>query len=147
MLLTSERASPCWARFSRSSSGRSTRSWLSSWRTVITPGMGRASVPFGPCTVMFRSSIVTVTPSGTGIGALPTRLMTSPHVTEDLAADAGLSRVAIGQQPAAGGQDSDTEPAENTRDLVGLRVDAQTRLAHAAEAGDRALPLGRVLHV
>src|SRR5581483_5362962 len=149
MLFTSERVRPCWARFSRSSSGRSTTSVVSSWRTVITPGMSRSSVPFGPATLMRRSSIDTVTPLGTAIGARPMRDMTSPlpDVTEDLAADAGPPRFAVGQQPAAGGQDGDTETAEHTRHLVGLRVDAQTRLAHAAQAGDRALPLGRVLHV
>src|SRR6478609_6621734 len=123
----------------------------------MTPGMARSSVPFGPTTLMRRSSTVTVTPSGTAIGARPMRLMTttpggrsgrgrdsSPHEAEDLAADAGLSRFAIGQQPAAGGKYGDAEAPEHAGNLVGLCVDAQTGLAHTAEPGDGALAFGRV---
>src|SRR5947209_7311280 len=149
MLFTSERVRPCWARFWRSSSGRSTSNWSSSWRTVMTPGMARSSEPRGPATVMRRSLTVTVTPLGTGIGAFPMRLISSspsPDVAEDLAADAHLAGFAVGQQAAARRHDGDAEPAEDARDLVGRRVDAKTGLAHAAQPGDRALPLGGVLH-
>src|SRR5580765_4878117 len=142
MLFTSERVRPCWARFSRSSSGRSTSSWLSSWRIWITPGMLRSSEPFGPATVIWRSLIVTVTPLGTGIGALPIRDISSPDVTEDLAADALLAGLAVGQQSTARGEHGHAEPAEHAGDLVGLRVDAKPGLAHTAQTGDGALPLG-----
>src|SRR4051794_24358110 len=113
----------------------------------MTPGRSRSSDPFGPATVMWRSAIVTVTPLGTGIGDFPIRLIdSSPHVAEDFAADALFTGLAIGQETAAGGDDGDAETSEHAGDLVGRRVHAEAGLAHAAQARDRALTLGRVLH-
>src|SRR5690606_4475455 len=124
MLLTSDRTSPCSARFSRSSSGRSTTSVSPSWRTVMAPGRSRSSTPLGPRTVMCRPATDTSTPLGTGMGDLPTRDMGSPHEAQDLAADVALARLAVGEQALAGREDRDAQPAEDPRDLGGPRVDA-----------------------
>src|SRR5262249_36011031 len=122
-------------------------SWPSSWRMVITPGRSRSSVPFGPFTVTCRSATVTSTPEGTGMGERPIRLIASPHVTEDLAADPDFASFTVGHEAPAGRQHGDAEPAEHPRDAVGFRVHPQAGLADAAQAGDGALALGRVLHV
>src|SRR5690606_12996691 len=151
MLFTSERASPWNARVSRSSLLRSTSSVSPSWRTVMSPGSSRARAPFGPLTATERPSMVTSTPLGTGMGALPMRDMLatppSPDVAEDLAADATLARLTVGHEPLAGGHDCDTEAAEHPGDAIGLGVDTKTRLRDALDPGDHALALGRVLHV
>ena len=74
MLATSERVSPCRARFWRWSSGRSTTRTSPSWRTVMAAGTARASSPCGPVTVTVLSSPrATVTPEGTGMGDRPIR--------------------------------------------------------------------------
>src|SRR5688500_9147634 len=136
MLLTSDRTRPCMARFWRSSFGRSTSSSSPSWRKVISPGMSRSRVPFGPFTVSWRPAIVTSTPLGTGMGDLPIRLMTSPHEAEDLAAHVALARFAVGHEPLAGREHGHAQAAEDPRDLRGLAVDAQAGLGHATQAGD-----------
>src|SRR5439155_9831637 len=131
----------------RSSSGRSTRTFPSSWRMVMSSGIARSRLPFGPLTATRPLATVTSTPVGTGIGERPTRLIySSPHITEDLAAHAALTRLAVGHEALAGRQDGDAEAAQHPRQTVGLGVHAQARLRHAAEARDRRCPLGRVLH-
>src|SRR5688500_7999487 len=148
MLLTSERLRPCNARLWRWSSGRSTSSVPSSWRTLISPGSSRSSVPCGPFTATRRPSIVTSTPDGTGMGERPIRLIgASPHVTEDLAAHAALARLAVGHEPLAGREHGHAETAEHPRELVGLCVDTKAGLRHPTDARDRACALGRVLHL
>src|SRR5258706_9904002 len=146
MLLTSDRVRPCSARFSRSSSGRSTRIVESSWRTLMTAGRSRSSWPLGPFTRTWPSPIVTSTPEGSGMGERPIRDISSPHVAEDLAALATLARLSVGHEALVGGQDSDTEAAQHAGQTVGLGVDAEPGLRHPAQAGDRAVALGRVLH-
>src|SRR4051812_48363945 len=171
MLLTSVRLSPCRARLSRSSSGRSTSSSSPSRRTVMGKGRARFRVPLGPLTVTSAPSMVMSTPEGTGMGAWPMRLTThppdlgdsvagplgprirsscscsSPDEAQDLAAHAALPGFAIGHEPCAGGEHGDTEASEHAGHLVGLRVHAQARLGHALDAGDDARPLRRVLHL
>src|SRR5690606_11344143 len=173
MLLTRVRVSPCSDRFSRASSGRSTRSSSPSWRTVMAPGMGRERVPFGPFTVMWPSATVTSTPPGTAMGACPIRLTSpappssvplrdlmqawgaaplrfatsSPHEAQDLAAHAALPGFPVGHQALAGRQHRHAQAAEDPRDLLGLGVDPQARLGDALHARDDPRPLGRVLHL
>src|SRR5262245_57639932 len=100
-----------------------------SWRTEMTPGMSRASSPFGPFTLMVRSDTVTTTPLGTAMGDFPMRDMSaprpSPDEAQDLATDAGPAGFAVGHETLAGGQDSDAEAAEDPRHTVGLGVDAE----------------------
>src|SRR5262245_20268959 len=138
MLLTSERVSPWSARLRRSSSGRVTTTSSPSRAIVISSGAWISSSPFGPLTAIRRPSLVTSTPLGITMGFLPTRDMVLPDLTEDLAADLALARLAVGEQTLVGGQDRDPHAAEDPRDLVGGAVDAQPGLGHAADAGDRA---------
>src|SRR5688572_21701468 len=107
MLATSERASPCRARFSRSSSGRVTTTCSPSFAIVMDGGAVYSSSPFGPLTRTREPSIATSTPEGIVMGCLPTRDISSllPDVTEDLAADLVLARLAVGHQTLIGGQD------------------------------------------
>src|SRR5437879_7635333 len=147
MLLTSERTRPCSARLRRSSFGRSTRSWPSSWRIVIGSGTTRDNVPCGPFTVTVPGAIVTSTPLGTGMGERPIRLMSSsPHVAEDFAADLALARFTVGHESLAGREHGHAETSEHAGQLVGAAVDPQAGLGHPLDAGDRACTLGRVLH-
>src|SRR6478672_11026074 len=88
MFATSERVSPCRARWSPRSLGRDTSSVPSSSVTVMS-GLTRSDrVPLGPFTVTLPRPISISTPDGTVIGFRPIRLIESPHVAEHLAADA-----------------------------------------------------------
>src|SRR4051794_249110 len=71
MLATSVRVRPCSARSSPRSVGRVTTMSLSRCSIFIRDGTCCCSVPSGPATATRAGSIVTVTPSGTGMGALP----------------------------------------------------------------------------
>src|SRR3954453_520787 len=149
MLLTSERVRPCSARFWRSSFGRSTSSVDSSWRTVISPGISRSRLPWGPFTRTTRPSSVMSTPEGTGMGDLPMRLMGGselPDETEDLAAHAGLASLSIGHQALAGGHHGDTQATKDPGQAVGLGVHPQAGLGHALDPGDGPGAVLRVLH-
>src|SRR5688572_12011420 len=148
MLLTSERVRPCSARFRRWSSGRSTRSVPSSWRTVISPGSSRSRLPCGPFTATRRPSTLTSTPEGTAMGERPIRLIVaSPHVAEDLAAHPAPPRLGVGHESLAGREHGHAQTAEHPRELVGLCVDTKAGLRHPTDARDRACALGRVLHL
>src|SRR4029077_8222651 len=148
MLLTSERTRPCSARFSRSSSGRSTMISAPSWRTEMSPGRRRSRVPLGPFTVSSRPEMVISTPLGTGTGERPTRdiATASPHEAQDLATDVAGPCFAVGHQALAGRHDGHAQAAEHPGDLRGVGVHPETRLRDAAQPGDRAVALGRVLH-
>src|SRR3954447_23553613 len=125
MLFTSDRMRPCRARFWRSSLGRSTINVESSWRTVISPGRARASVPCGPFTVTRPLLTCTSTPLGIAIGERPILLIAlspSPHVTEDLAAHATAVRLSVGHESLTGRQHGHTQPTEDPRQPVGGRV-------------------------
>src|SRR6478735_4930706 len=153
MFDTRVRDRPWSERFSRSSSGRSTSRVAvppspASLRTVMAPGMVRLRVPLGPFTVTSAPLMVTSTPEGTEMGALPMRDMRGslPDVAEDFAADLALARLTVGHQPIAGGQDGHPEATEDTRDAVTLAVDPQAGGGDAPQAGDGAGPVGGVLH-
>src|SRR5688500_14769298 len=149
MLFTSERVRPCRARFWRSSFGRSTKIVESSWRTVISPGISRSRLPWGPFTRTTRPSSVTSTPEGTGMGDLPMRLIGGselPDETEDFAAHAGLASLSIGHEATAGGHHGDTQTTEHSGQGVGLGVHAEAGLGHALDPGDRPGAVLGVLH-
>src|SRR5439155_10457691 len=75
-----------------------------------------------------------------------TSLQLLPDVTEDLATDPALPRLAVSEETLVGRKDDNAHAAEDPADTVGLAVDPQARLRHPLDAGDRALPLGGVLH-
>src|SRR5262245_53812039 len=128
MLATSERVRPWSARWSPRSVGRVTVSVPSSSVTVIS-GLTRSDrVPLGPLTVTAPPPISTSTPEGTLMGFRPIRLIErSPHVTQDLATDAGLLGLASGDDPAGRGQDCDPHAAQHLVRAVLAGVDAAAR--------------------
>src|SRR4051812_37087530 len=148
MLLTSERTRPCSARFSRSSSGRSTTISAPSWRTEMSPGRRRSRVPFGPFTVSSRPCTEISTPLGTGTGVRPTRdiATASPHEAQDLATDVAGPCFAVGHQALAGRHDGHAQAAQHAGDLIGLRVHPQPGLRDAAQPREGAGAPGRELH-
>src|SRR3954467_5301704 len=115
MLFTSDRVRPWSARWARSSSGRVTTMSSPSRATVMSSGASISSRPFGPLTAMCDPLIVTSTPDGTVMGFLPILDMALPDLTEDLAADLALTRLAVGEKTLVGGQDRDAHPAEHPR--------------------------------
>src|SRR6266516_3495571 len=152
MLATSERVSPCSARFSRSSSGRRTRTTLSSRSSFIWRGISWVRVPLGPLTVTMSPSSSSSTPEGSWMGRWPIRdmlLVSSPlpDVGEDLATDARLVGDTIGAQSLRGRDDRDAEAPEDPRQRFLLGIHAQPRLGDAAHAADRPLAVGAVLQV
>src|SRR5215213_1215208 len=157
MLLIRVLVRPCSERLVRSSSGRFTSRAPSSPRSTV---MGAAtvwlSVPLGPLTVtvgVVLPSIWTSTPDGTVIGSLPMRDiatslllgLSSPDVGEDFPTHALLVGLTVGQQALAGRDDRDTQTTEHLGQARVLGVHPQARLADAADAGDRALPVTPVL--
>src|SRR6516165_2302691 len=113
----------------------------------MSPTIRCSSCPFGPFTRIALPSIVTSTPLGTVIGCLPMRDMPClPDLTQDLAADATLTRLAVGQQTLIRGQNCDSHAAEDTGDAVGLGVHAQPGSRDALQPRDGPAAVGRVLH-
>src|SRR5262245_65991726 len=94
---------------------------------------GRTIVPSGPFTWIFCASMLTSTPLGNATGFLAMRDMSvsSGHDAEDLAADAGRARLAVGHHAVRGRQDRDPEAVHDPRDVVAALVDAQARPRHA----------------
>src|SRR4029079_10255520 len=85
---------------------------------------GRAIVPCGPLTWICWASMLTSTPLGTATGFLAMRDMSlsSGHDAENLAADAGRARLAIGHHAVRGRQDRDPEAVHDPRDVVAVLV-------------------------
>src|SRR6266511_691056 len=142
------RVRPCRLLWKPSSLGRSTRITPSSRTTRISGCKRRDRVPRGPFTVTIVSwSIATSTPAGISMGCLPIRLIasSSPHVGQDLAADATARGLPVSDHALGGGQDGDAEPAHDPRKLVAHGVHAATWGGDAAQAGDGPFPLRPVL--
>src|SRR4029453_18415654 len=135
----SERVRPWSERDSRSSSGRVTRTWLSSIFTSIGEATSSASSPLGPLTETAEPSTFTSTPAGMSMGSRPIRDMELPHVGEDFPTHALLLGLAVGEQTAGSGQDRDAEAAQHLGELGRLRVHAEAGLRDALDARDRAL--------
>src|SRR5688572_16308595 len=112
--------------------------WSPSFSTPTLGSIGRAIAPSGPFTWMFCASMLISTPLGNAIGFLAMRDMSlsSGHDAENLAADAGCARLAIGHHAVRGRQDRDPEAVHDPRDVVASLVDAQSRARHALEALD-----------
>ena len=68
-----------------------------------------------------------------------------PDVSEDFAAHALLAGFPVGHYAAGGGYDGDAQTVQHLGQLVLARVDAQTGLADALEAGYDPLLVGAVL--
>ena len=102
MFATSERVSPCSARWSPRSVGRVTVSVPSSTDTVMSGLIRSESVPLGPLTVTLPGVISTSTPEGTVMGFRPMRLIESPYVAQHLAAHALLLSLAAGDHAGRG---------------------------------------------
>src|SRR5215207_6560078 len=137
MLATRLRVRPCSARSGPRSVGRATVSVLSSEAICIRGLISWASSPLGPLTVTRPGPIETVTPSGTGIGFLPIRLMLgSPHVGDDLAADALRARLVAGHHAARGRDDRRAHAALDARHLAATDVAPAPGPRDPAQAAD-----------
>src|SRR6266550_1445184 len=147
MFATSVRVRPCSARSSPRSVGRVTTTSPSRCSIFIRAGTCCCSVPSGPATATRAGSIVTVTPSGTVMGALPILLIPSPDEGHHFAADAALLRGAARDETGRGREDRDAHPAEHARKTVLPGVDPAARLRHALQAGDDPLAVAAELEV
>src|SRR5215207_8891736 len=149
MLAMRVRERPWRALLRRSSSGRSTdRLPSSDFETVMGSATLCDSSPLGPLTRTAWPSIVTSTPDGTVTGILPMRDVfrpLSPDVGEDFSAYALLVGLSVREETLAGRDDRHAESAEHLGQTGRLRVDAKSRLADAADAGDRTLTVRAVL--
>src|SRR3954453_3298025 len=138
MLNTSERVSPCRARCSPRSVGRVTRSSLSLCSTVMSRLLRSDSAPRGPVTWTTSGSMVTVTPSGTGMGFFPMRLIDrSPDLRDDLAAHAGAARLVAGHDAARRRDDRGAHAALDLADARRRRVVALPGARDAPQPRDR----------
>src|SRR3954451_25159282 len=96
------------------------------------------SAPRGPVTWTTSGSMVTVTPSGTGMGFLPMRLIArSPDLRDDLAAHAGAPRLVAGHDAARRRDDGRAHAALHLADPARGRVVALAGPRDAAQAADR----------
>src|SRR3954451_7825855 len=96
------------------------------------------SAPRGPVTWTTSGSMVTVTPSGTGMGFLPMRLIArSPDLRDDLAAHAGAPRLVAGHDAARRRDDGRAHAALYLADAVRGRVVALAGTRDAPQAADR----------
>src|SRR5207244_7405604 len=62
--------------------------------------------------------------------------LSSPHVGKDLAAHAELASLAVGEDALRGGQDSDSEAAQDSGNLSLAGVNALARLGEPLKAGE-----------
>src|SRR2546423_909758 len=147
MFATSDRVSPCSARSSPRSVGRVTTTSPSRCSIFIRVGTCCCSVPSGPATATRAGSIVTLTPSGMGMGALPIRLIRLPDEGDHFAADAALLRGTARDETGRRREDRDAHPAEHARKAVLPGVDPAARLRHALQAGDDPLAVAAELEI
>src|SRR5436190_5866285 len=152
MLAIRLRVRPWSARCSPLSVGRSTVSVPSDWVTFMSELIASLSSPFGPFTETTPGLTSIVTPSGTAMGFLPIRLMTSPtahspHVSDDFPADASLLRLVAGHDAGRRGQDRGPHPSQHARDLLMRDVASPAGARDPAQAGDHGAPAVRVLQL
>src|SRR3954454_6974187 len=153
MFATSVRVRPCSERSSPRSVGRVTVTTPSACSIFIRVGTCCCSEPSGPATATRAGSIVTVTPSGIVMGALPILLISFgmtwrlPDESDDLAADSLLLCGAARDETRRCGQDCDTHPAQHARQTILPRVDPAARLRHALQAGDDPLAVAAELQI
>src|ERR1700756_3464997 len=147
MFATSVRVRPCSERSSPRSVGRVTVTTPSDCSIFIRVGTCCCSAPSGPVTATRAGSIVTVTPSGIVMGALPILLIPLPDEGHNFAADAALLGGAARDEPGRGREDRHAHPAEHARKAVLPGVDPAARLRHPLQAGDDPLAVAAELEV
>src|SRR3990172_8586912 len=138
MLASSARVSPCRALWWSRSVGRRTTTIPSASATARSGCTSRVRRPLGPFTSTVRPVTSTSTPFGIGMGAFPTRDMTSPpaplpDVTQDLAPDAHPPGLPVGHDAARGGENDHTHALADAPDRAPLGVQAQPRAARPAQ--------------
>src|SRR5262245_45837869 len=125
MLAIRLRVSPCSARWSPRSVGRSTVTTPSPCATFISAESAWSSSPLGPLTETRPGATWTVTDSGTGIGFLPIRdIAGSPDVGDDLAAHSLGPGFVAGHHAHRGADDRRAGPAVDTGNLLVVDVAA-----------------------
>src|SRR6185437_4143435 len=145
MLATSVRVRPCSALCSVSSDGRSTSTSWSFIDSFMAAGSERCSSPFGPFTVIFEPSSVTVTPFGIVTGFFPIRDIFRaplPDQREQLPAGARLSRLPVGHEPLRRTENRHAESVAHARDLAHTHVLAKPRRGDAADLANHRLFAG-----
>src|SRR5215470_6311797 len=118
MFATSVLVRPCSALSSPRSVGRVTTTSPSRCSIFIRVGTCCWSVPRGPATATRAGSIVTVTPSGIWMGALPILLIPLPDEGHHFAADAALLCSAARDEAGRRREDRDAHPTEHARKTV-----------------------------
>src|SRR5918992_2152778 len=108
---------------------------------------GVSRLPRGPFTRTTSGSIETVTLSGTGMGCFPMRLMRSPDVGHDLAADSSAAGVVTSHDAGGGGDDRGPHAAQHLGDVVGADVPPPPGTGDALEPRDRGVAPVRVLEL
>src|SRR3954451_3687165 len=126
MLAIRLRVRPCRARCSPRLVGRSTVSTPSACSTFMSLESVWASSPFGPLTETWPGLTSTVTASGTLMGFLPIRLICSPDVGDNLAADALCLGFVTGHHTDRGTDDCGAGATEDARNLFVIDVATAT---------------------
>src|SRR5437867_7786106 len=126
-----------------------TRATPFSTTTSVPVRIGAPSSPWGPLTRTKPSATATLTPLGIGTGLFPTLDIrtSSPHLTEDLAAEPGFASLAVGHQATWRGEDRRAESTHDSGDLGLADVHAAARRAHPSNAVDHAHVLVHVLEI
>src|SRR5215203_6890097 len=118
------RVRPCRARCSPRSVGRATVTTPSSCSIAMSGERSFRNSPFGPLTAMLPGAISTVTASGTGTGFLPMRLICSPDVGDNLAADTLRAGFVAGHHASGSADDRRPGSAVDAGDVVVVDVAA-----------------------
>src|SRR5262245_29665757 len=99
--------------------------------------------------VTMRPFTETFTPSTTGTGFLPMRLISLllPNLAQHFAPQVLLAGLAVAHHAARRAENLDSEPVEHGPQLAGLAVDPLARLAHALQVPNEPLAVGTVLEI
>src|ERR1700688_31887 len=149
-LASSARSSPCLERSGPLSPLRATVTTPSPSIATGKPSKsGCCTLPFGPSAMNWPSFNSTRVPLGTAIGIFPIRDMARlsyslPELAQQLAAEAPLARLAVGQQPLRRRHDPDAEAVAHRLDLARPAVDPAARAADPGEVVDGPRALGAV---
>src|SRR3954463_3254242 len=141
------RVRPCRARCSPRSVGRLIVTIPSSCSIFISADRTCCNSPFGPLTAMLPGAISTVTASGTGTGFLPIRLIGSPDVGDDLAADPPVARFVAGHHADGGADDRGPGPALHAGDVFVVHIAAAARTRDPFDPEDHRQALLGVLEL
>src|ERR1700687_2031609 len=146
-LARSARSSPCLDRSGPLSPLRAMVTTPSPSTATGKPSKsGCWTLPLGPSAMKWPSFISTRVPLGTAIGIFPIRDMARllPELAQQLAAQAPLARLPVGQQSLRRRHDPDSEAVAHRLDLVGAAVDPAARAADPGEMVDGRRALGAV---